>query len=76
MDVEQLQTWKIRVSQLNDGTGLAEWKAVFQGFADLYKAEFQETLSGGALTTALGNLQTAANTFIAAMTTDPSNIKK
>jgi len=80
MDAERLSTWKTRVIQFNDGSDLTAWKDLFQGFVDLYKDELAETITGlgtgQSLTNARVAIQSAADTFKAAMTTQTSAIKK
>lgn len=80
MDAEKLAQWKTRVTQFNDSTDLNGWKDLFQGFVDLYKEDLAETLTGlgtgGNLKNARDAIQTAADTFKAAMTAQMSAIKK
>jgi hypothetical protein len=76
MDMEKLSNWKTRANQLQDGSYLEEWKSIIQGLADLYKDELAETLSGAPLNTARNNVQTATNTFLAALTANTSLIQK
>lgn len=76
MDMERLSNWKNRANQLEDGSSLADWKSLFQGLVDLYKDELTETLSGAPLNTARNNVQTATNTFLAALTTNTHQVKK
>jgi hypothetical protein len=76
MDIEKSQIWKLKANQLQDGSPLSEWKALIQGLMDLYKEELAETLSGAPLATARTNVQTATNTFLAALTAATDKVLK
>jgi hypothetical protein len=78
MDVERLQNFRERISQLSDSTPLSSWKALFTQFLALYQEEMLESFVGsqGQLDTKRTNINNAASTLLNLLDLETSQVKK